>query len=61
VIEVIVRDEDEVQLDDLVEGARVLLDGLWIQGSIASVAPPGAFTTNAAWPYRVTSVLPLVV
>src|SRR5882724_11622933 len=26
---------------------------------MASVVPPGVFTTNAAWPYQVTSVLPL--
>src|SRR6266403_471637 len=36
-----------------------LLEGLAIQGSIASVVPPGVFTTKAAWPYQVTSVFPL--
>src|SRR5882672_11382289 len=39
--------------------ALSLLAGLLIQGSIASVVPPGVFTTNAACPYQVTSVLPL--
>src|SRR6267143_2047736 len=36
-----------------------LFKGLLIHGSIASVVPPGVFTTNAACPYQVTSVLPL--
>src|SRR3954470_11206583 len=36
-----------------------LLDGLLIQGSMASVVPAGVFTTKAAWPYQITSVLPL--
>src|SRR3954470_13734718 len=36
-----------------------LLDGLLIHGSMASVVPAGVFTTKAAWPYQVTSVLPL--
>src|SRR3954452_8545811 len=36
-----------------------LLDGLLIHGSMASVVPAGVFTTKAAWPYQVTSVLPV--
>src|SRR5438477_5152261 len=36
-----------------------LFTGLLIQGSIARAVPPGVFTTKAACPYQVTSVLPL--
>src|SRR3989442_15515103 len=36
-----------------------LFAGLLIQGSIASAVPPGVFTTKAACPYQVHSVLPL--